>query len=91
MEHQVLMDLLDILLVEDLVVDIMPLVVPERLVVVELVETKMVVLVQRALLTLVLEVVVVVIRMVSVLMEELVSAPFVILFNKIKTVPPKVW
>ena len=76
------MDLLDILLVEDLVVDTMPLVLPERLVVVELVETKMVVLVQRALLELVLEVVVVVIRMVLVLLEDLVSALFVILFNK---------
>ena len=75
------MEVLDIFVVEDLVVDTMPLVLPERLVVVEQEEDLMVVLAQRALLTLVLEVVVVAIRMVSVLLEQLVSALFVIQYK----------
>ena len=82
MEHQVLMEVLDILLVEDLVVDTMPLVLLQRLVVEAEVALKAAMVLQRALLTLVLEVVVVHQIMALDLLEDLVSALFVMLFNK---------
>tara|TARA_Y100000004_G_scaffold49114_1_gene54067 strand:- start:41 stop:271 length:231 start_codon:yes stop_codon:yes gene_type:complete len=76
------MDLLDILLVEDLVVDTMPPVLPQRLVVEAEVVLKVAMVLQRALLTLVLEVVVVHRITALDLPEDLVSALFVMLFNK---------
>ena len=82
MEHQVLMEVLDILLVEDLVVDTMPMVLQQRLVVEAEVVLKVAMVLQRALLTLVLEVVVVHRITALDLPEDLVSALFVMLFNK---------